>query len=344
MNITGKLLTIIVSTLVLSVFAAACGSDTPAVEEPTEETKVSQMEENVPEESTQPDPTPEPPTPEPTEAPPEDTANGTGRIGNELLAPELTQVFSWINSEPLTLEGLRGDVVLIDFWTYTCINCIRTLPYLKDWHDKYADLGLTIIGVHTPEFEFEKKKENVIDAVAEYGLEYPVVQDNDFGTWRAFENRYWPAKYLIDKDGYIRYSHFGEGAYQETEEEDTRAADGDGQRRGGNQPGHQAFPGGRRGRLRRLGVRDQPHQGAVRGLRAQLRQPAVRPGSPLRAARRPPGVLHPARRRRRVHGPRRAQQPLPVPSGDVAQREGEPEARKGHERLRGLHGAALLWE
>ena len=227
MNITGKLLTIIVSTLVLSVFAAACGSDTPAVEEPTEETKVSQMEENVPEESTQPDPTEAPPTrepteapptPEPTEAPPEDTANGTGRIGNELLAPELTQVFSWINSEPLTLEGLRGDVVLIDFWTYTCINCIRTLPYLKDWHDKYADLGLTIIGVHTPEFEFEKKKENVIDAVAEYGLEYPVVQDNDFGTWRAFENRYWPAKYLIDKDGYIRYSHFGEGAYQETEE------------------------------------------------------------------------------------------------------------------------------
>ena len=218
MNITGKLLTIIVSTLVLSVFAAACGSDTPAVEEPTEETKVSQMEENVPEESTQPDPTPEPPTPEPTEAPPEDTANGTGRIGNELLAPELTQVFSWINSEPLTLEGLRGDVVLIDFWTYTCINCIRTLPYLKDWHDKYADLGLTIIGVHTPEFDFEKKKENVIDAVAEYGLKYPVVQDNDFGTWRAFENRYWPAKYLIDKDGYIRYTHFGEGAYQETEE------------------------------------------------------------------------------------------------------------------------------
>ena len=227
MNITGKLLTIIVSTLVLSVFAAACGSDTPAVEEPAEETKYAPMEESVPEESTQPDPTPEPPTPEPTEAPPtpepteappEDTANGTGRIGNEPLAPELTGVFSWINSEPLTLEELRGDVVLIDFWTYTCINCIRTLPYLRDWHEKYADLGLTIIGVHTPEFDFEKKKENVIDAVAEYGLKYPVVQDNDFGTWRAFENRYWPAKYLIDKDGYIRYTHFGEGAYQETEE------------------------------------------------------------------------------------------------------------------------------
>ena len=109
-------------------------------------------------------------------------------------------------------------MVLIDFWTYTCINCIRTLPYLKDWHDKYADLGLTIIGVHTPEFEFEKKRENVIDAVAEYGLRYPVVQDNDFGTWRAYSNRYWPAKYLIDKDGYVRYTHFGEGAYQETEE------------------------------------------------------------------------------------------------------------------------------
>ena len=218
MNITGKLLSVIVSTLALFLFAAACGSDTPAaVEEPVEDTTVSQVEETVPADTPEP-PTPEPPTPEPTEAPPEDTANGTGRTGNEPLAPELTGVFSWINSEPLTLEELRGDVVLIDFWTYTCINCIRTLPYLKDWHEKYADLGLTIIGVHTPEFEFEKKKENVIDAVAEYGLKYPVVQDNDFGTWRAYSNRYWPAKYLIDKDGYIRYTHFGEGAYQETEE------------------------------------------------------------------------------------------------------------------------------
>lgn len=141
-----------------------------------------------------------------------------GRVGDEPFAPELTGVDSWINSEPLTLGGLRGKVVLIDFWTYTCINCIRTLSYLNDWHDKYSGRGLTIIGVHTPEFEFEKKKANVIHAIGEFGLKYPVVQDNDYGTWRAYSNRYWPAKYLIDKDGYIRYRHFGEGAYQETEE------------------------------------------------------------------------------------------------------------------------------
>ena len=212
MKTTGKLFLIIATTLALSLFAAACEGDTPTTEEPAEETK-TQMEEPA-----EPEATPEPPTPEPTETPPEEAAASSGRMGNEPLAPELEQVFSWINSEPLTLEGLRGNVVLIDFWTYTCINCIRTLPYLKDWHDKYADLGLTIIGVHTPEFDFEKKRENVIDAVAEYGLEYPIVQDNDFGTWRAYSNRYWPAKYLVDKDGYVRYTHFGEGAYQETEE------------------------------------------------------------------------------------------------------------------------------
>ncbi len=134
------------------------------------------------------------------------------------LAPELRGFASWINSEPLTLEELRGSVVLVDFWTYTCINCIRTLPFLKDWHEKYSDKGLTIIGVHTPEFEFEKIRDNVIEAADGYGLLYPIAQDNDYKTWRAFENRFWPAKYLIDKDGYIRYTHFGEGAYDETEE------------------------------------------------------------------------------------------------------------------------------
>jgi thiol-disulfide isomerase/thioredoxin len=135
------------------------------------------------------------------------------------LAPELTDPGEWINSEPLTLEGLRseGKVVLIDFWTYTCINCIRTLPYLKEWHEKYADKGLVILGVHTPEFEFEHVYENVAKAVGEFGLEYPIVQDNDFGTWRAFNNRFWPAKYLIDTEGVIRYEHFGEGSYEETE-------------------------------------------------------------------------------------------------------------------------------
>ena len=137
--------------------------------------------------------------------------------GLETVAPELRQTGRWINSEPFTLEGQRGKVVLIDFWTYTCINCIRTLPYLKAWYEKYADKGLVILGVHTPEFEFEKLYGNVVEAVEGFELEYPIVQDNDFGTWRAFNNRYWPAKYLIDKEGRIRYTHFGEGAYTETE-------------------------------------------------------------------------------------------------------------------------------
>lgn len=142
----------------------------------------------------------------------------TGRVGNEQLVPELRDVSGWVNTEPFTLESLRGQVVLVDFWTYTCINCIRTLPYLKDWHDKYADQGLAIVGVHTPEFDFEKDHENVKMAVAEHGLKYRIAQDNDYGTWNAFKNRYWPAKYLVDKDGYIRYTHFGEGAYEETEQ------------------------------------------------------------------------------------------------------------------------------
>lgn len=132
-------------------------------------------------------------------------------------APELASEGPWHNSEPLTLESLRGKVVLIDFWTYSCINCIRTLPYLKQWSDTFADAPFEIIGVHAPEFVFEKSERNVKAAIANHGLTYPVVQDNDFETWRAFANRYWPAKYLIDADGYIRYTHFGEGAYEETE-------------------------------------------------------------------------------------------------------------------------------
>ena len=142
----------------------------------------------------------------------------TGRTGDEILAPELVGLQRWINSEELTLLGERGNVVLIDFWTYTCINCIRTLPYLKEWHGKYVDQGLVIIGVHAPEFEFEKSYDNVVMAAEDHELEYAIVQDNEHQTWRAFENRFWPAKYLIDKDGYIRYTHFGEGNYVETEE------------------------------------------------------------------------------------------------------------------------------
>ena len=141
----------------------------------------------------------------------------TPPTGSEQTVPEIRGIASWINSEPFTFEEQRGKVVLVDFWTYTCVNCIRTLPYLKAWHEKYADEGLVIVGVHTPEFEFEKDRENVIEAAEGFGLEWPIAQDNDFKTWRAFNNRYWPAKYLVDKDGLIRYTHFGEGAYEETE-------------------------------------------------------------------------------------------------------------------------------
>jgi len=132
-------------------------------------------------------------------------------------APEITGISNWINSKPLTINELKGKVVLIDFWTYTCINCIRTLPYVTSWDEKYKDRGLVIIGVHTPEFEFEKKTSNVEGALKQYNIKYPVAQDNDFNTWRAFNNQYWPAKYLIDANGNVRYSHFGEGDYDATE-------------------------------------------------------------------------------------------------------------------------------
>jgi thiol-disulfide isomerase/thioredoxin len=133
------------------------------------------------------------------------------------MAPELAQISGYINTDPLTIADLKGKVVLVDFWTYSCINCIRTIPYLNAWHEKYADDGLVIVGVHTPEFEFEKDPDNVRAAVEKFGIEYPVAQDNDKGTWKAYENRYWPRKYLVDNEGYIRYDHIGEGAYAETE-------------------------------------------------------------------------------------------------------------------------------
>jgi cytochrome c biogenesis protein CcdA/thiol-disulfide isomerase/thioredoxin len=134
-------------------------------------------------------------------------------------APELSQTGEWFNAEPFTLADMKGKVVLIDFWTYSCINCIRTLPYIQGYWETYKNTDkFVLLGVHTPEFAFEKLPDNVRDAIKRHGLTYPVVQDNEFGTWRAFANRYWPAKYLIDADGYIRYTHFGEGAYEETGE------------------------------------------------------------------------------------------------------------------------------
>jgi cytochrome c biogenesis protein CcdA/thiol-disulfide isomerase/thioredoxin len=149
---------------------------------------------------------------------PEEMGQPTFMLLQELgKAPELIPGGVWFNSQPLTLAELRGKVVLIDFWTYTCINCIRTLPYLRDWHEKYSADGLVIIGVHAPEFEFEKSEANVAQAIEDYGILYPVMQDNNFSTWRAYNNRFWPAKYLIDKTGQIRYRHFGEGSYDQTE-------------------------------------------------------------------------------------------------------------------------------
>ncbi|HEU0248549.1 MAG TPA: cytochrome c biogenesis protein DipZ [Gaiellaceae bacterium] len=135
-------------------------------------------------------------------------------------APEIQGIETWINTrdeEPLTLAGLRGRVVLVDFWTYSCINCLRTLPHLKAWDEAYRDAGLTIIGVHSPEFAFERVPGNVRSAVRRLGVRYPVALDNDFATWRAYSNQYWPAKYLIDREGRVRFHHFGEGAYEDTE-------------------------------------------------------------------------------------------------------------------------------
>ncbi len=135
-------------------------------------------------------------------------------------APDFTGNDHWLNTpgeRPLSLEGLRGRVVLVDFWTYTCINCLRTLPQLRAWDARYRDDGLTIVGVHTPEFTFERELDNVERAVGRNRLRYAVAQDNAYATWNAWGNQYWPAKYLIDSDGRVRYTHFGEGAYAETE-------------------------------------------------------------------------------------------------------------------------------
>ena len=132
-------------------------------------------------------------------------------------APELTGLSTWINSDPLTLRKLRGKVVLVDFWTYSCVNCLRTLPHVKAWDRTYRERGLVILGVHTPEFAFEYVAGNVRSAVRRLGVRYPVALDNEYATWNAFENEYWPAKYLIDRKGHLRYYHFGEGEYDTTE-------------------------------------------------------------------------------------------------------------------------------
>jgi cytochrome c biogenesis protein CcdA/thiol-disulfide isomerase/thioredoxin len=148
-------------------------------------------------------------------AKPELAANAALPI--EGTMPSLDGAVAWLNSPPLTREALRGKVVVIDFWTYSCVNCLRTLPYVRAWYDKYKDQGLVVIGVHAPEFAFEKDIDNVRRAVRDLGVDYPVAIDNDYAIWRAFDNRYWPAHYFVDAEGRIRYHHFGEGDYAESE-------------------------------------------------------------------------------------------------------------------------------
>jgi thiol-disulfide isomerase/thioredoxin len=134
-----------------------------------------------------------------------------------VAAPEFQGIATWQNSPPLKMEALRGKVVLVDFWTYTCSNCLNQLPHVKEWHDKFKDQGLVVIGVHTPEYAFEKSTPNVQEAIRKLRITHAVAQDNDYATWRAYGNQYWPALYLIDKQGRIVYTHFGEGRYGETE-------------------------------------------------------------------------------------------------------------------------------
>ena len=147
---------------------------------------------------------------------------GATQVSNTTLhdagpAPELAGLTNWINSKPLTMQKLRGKVVLVDFWTYSCINCLRTLPHVKAWYRTYRKDGLVVLGVHTPEFAFEHVPSNVRGAVRRLGVAYPVALDNDYKTWDAFHNQYWPAKYLIDRRGHVRFVHFGEGEYDTTE-------------------------------------------------------------------------------------------------------------------------------
>jgi thiol-disulfide isomerase/thioredoxin len=144
-------------------------------------------------------------------------AHSAVQLPVEGVLPSMRGATGWLNSEALTPSGLRGKVVLVQFWTYSCIYWIRTVPYIRTWAEKYRDKGLVVVGVHTPEFEFEKSIDNVTRAAKDMGIGYPISVDSDYAIWRAFDNRYWPAVYLIDANGRIRHHHFGEGEYEETE-------------------------------------------------------------------------------------------------------------------------------
>ena len=149
--------------------------------------------------------------------------------------PSLAGATAWLNGPPLDRAALRGKVVLVDFWTYSCINCLRALPYVRGWYDKYRDHGLVVIGVHAPEFAFEKEPANVARAIKQLGVDYPVALDNDYAIWRGFHNQYWPAHYFIDAQGQIRYRHFGEGGYRDSEDAIRRLL---------TEAGHAHLPGG----------------------------------------------------------------------------------------------------
>lgn len=138
-------------------------------------------------------------------------------LATPYAAPEFAGIEAWLNSQPFTMQQLKGKIVLIDFWTYSCINCVRTLPYITSWDEKYRDQGLVVVGVHAPEFEFEKDIGNVKAAIAQHNIRYPVALDNNLSTWVNFNNRYWPAHYLINQEGKVVYTHFGEGKYDVTE-------------------------------------------------------------------------------------------------------------------------------
>jgi thiol-disulfide isomerase/thioredoxin len=130
-------------------------------------------------------------------------------------APDFAGISNWFNSPPLSIASLRGKVVLVDFWTYGCVNCVRTLPHVTKLYEKYKDKGLVIVGIHTPEFPFERSAGNVQAALKRHGITYPVAQDNDSATWNAWRNQYWPAQYIVDRSGHIVFTHEGEGAYEE---------------------------------------------------------------------------------------------------------------------------------
>jgi cytochrome c biogenesis protein CcdA/thiol-disulfide isomerase/thioredoxin len=147
------------------------------------------------------------------------SATAGGAAGGPQTLPDLSGAIAWLNSRPLTGDQLKGHVVLVDFWTYSCINCLRSIPYVRAWAEKYKASGLVVIGVHTPEFAFEKDEDNVRRAVSELKITYPVALDNDYKIWKAFSNSYWPADYLVDASGHVRHHHFGEGKYDETEQQ-----------------------------------------------------------------------------------------------------------------------------